>query len=189
MHDCRTMLESNEIENNHAGHSGIIIALEEKEEDGGRGEHIRTLSGQSHSEDGSCVYGYSSCQGKRATMEDCYDAKISNIDGHRVGFFGVFDGHGGCHAAEYLKKHLFENLTSHPKFFTDTKQAITESYQQTDAEFLKAESSIHRDGGSTASTAVLVGDQLYVANVGDSRAVISKAGEAIPFLRITSLIG
>lgn len=180
MHDCRTMLESNEIENNHAGHSGIIIALEEKEEDGGRGEHIRTLSGQSHSEDGSCVYGYSSCQGKRATMEDCYDAKISNIDGHRVGFFGVFDGHGGCHAAEYLKKHLFENLTSHPKFFTDTKQAITESYQQTDAEFLKAESSIHRDGGSTASTAVLVGDQLYVANVGDSRAVISKAGEAIP---------
>jgi protein phosphatase 1L len=35
----------------------------------------------------------------------------------------------------------------------------------------------HRDEGSTASTAVVVGDHLYVANVGDSRAIISKAGK------------
>lgn len=34
-----------------------------------------------------------------------------------------------------------------------------------------------RDDGSTASTAVLVGNHLYVANVGDSRTVISKAGK------------
>eukprot|EP01018_Ginkgo_biloba_P004435 Gb_02039 [translate_table: standard] len=129
------------------------------------------------SEDGRCSYGYSSVQGKRTTMEDSYDAKILKIDDHLVGFFGVFDGHGGSWAAEYLKQHLFENLIKHPKFITDTKLAITETYQQTDSEFLEAESSIYRDDGSTASTAVLVGDHLYVANVGDSRAVISKAGE------------
>ncbi|TQD81514.1 hypothetical protein C1H46_032957 [Malus baccata] len=54
-----------------------------------------------------------------------------------------------------------------------------ESYQQTDADFLDSERDIYRDDGSTASTAVLVGNHLYVANVGDSRTVISRAGKAI----------
>ena len=54
-----------------------------------------------------------------------------------------------------------------------------ETYQQTDMNFLDAERDTYRDDGSTASTAVLVGNHLYVANVGDSRAVISKAGKGI----------
>ena len=56
-----------------------------------------------------------------------------------------------------------------------------ETYQKTDTDFLESESSAFRDDGSTASTAVLVGDHLYVANVGDSRAVISKAGKGIAY--------
>ncbi|KAF5947554.1 hypothetical protein HYC85_013511 [Camellia sinensis] len=54
-----------------------------------------------------------------------------------------------------------------------------ETYQQTDMDFLESEKNTFRDDGSTASTAVLVGNHLYVANVGDSRTVISKAGKAI----------
>nr|ABK22639.1 unknown [Picea sitchensis] len=143
-------------------------------------QHFGPISGGGLSEDRRVTFGYSSFQGKRATMEDFYDAKISKFDDQMVGLFGVFDGHGGSRAAEYLKQHLFENLINHPQFATDTKLALSETYQQTDSEFLKAETSIYRDDGSTASTAVLVGDRLYVANVGDSRAVILKAGEAIP---------
>ncbi|PIA34644.1 hypothetical protein AQUCO_03700137v1 [Aquilegia coerulea] len=89
-------------------------------------------------------------------------------------------GHGGSRAAEYLKEHLFENLLKHPQFMTDTKSAISEIYKKTDMDFLDSERNTYRDDGSTASTAVLVGNQLYVANVGDSRAVISKEGLAIP---------
>ncbi|MBA0679840.1 hypothetical protein Goari_011586, partial [Gossypium aridum] len=92
----------------------------------------------------------------------------------------ICHGHGGSHAAEYLKQHLFENLMKHPKFITDTKLAISETYPQTDVDFLDSERNTYRDDGSTASTAVLVGNHLYVANVGDSRTIISKAGEAIP---------
>ncbi|KAJ6748825.1 PROTEIN PHOSPHATASE 2C 52-RELATED [Salix purpurea] len=113
-------------------------------------------------------------------MEDFFDVKNTTIDGQRVCMFGIFDGHGGSRAAEYLKEHLFENLLKHPQFITDTKLALSESYQQTDVDFLDSEKDTFRDDGSTASTAVLVGDHLYVANVGDSRTVILKGGKAIP---------
>ncbi len=123
-------------------------------------------------------YGYSSLRGKRASMEDFHDAKSSIVGDQVIGLFGVFDGHGGSRAAEYVKKNLFDNLLNHPKFVDDTKLAIAESYKQTDQDYLRAESNQQRDAGSTASTAVLVGDRLLVANVGDSRAVICRGGTA-----------
>ncbi|KAF3334987.1 putative protein phosphatase 2C 52 isoform X1 [Carex littledalei] len=137
-------------------------------------------SGGWKSEDGSLSCGYASFRGKRVTMEDFYDAKSSQIEGKVISLFGIFDGHGGSRAAEYLKEHLFSNLMKHPQFMTDTKLAISETYKKTDCDFLETETSTFRDDGSTASTAVLVENRLYVANVGDSRAIISKAGKAIP---------
>ncbi|KAI5597467.1 hypothetical protein BDE02_02G068200 [Populus trichocarpa] len=125
-------------------------------------------------------YGYSSFKGKRASMEDFYETSISEVDGQMVAFFGVFDGHGGARTAEYLKNNLFKNLSSHPDFIRDTKTAIVEAFRQTDAEYLHEEKAHQKDAGSTASTAVLLGDRLLVANVGDSRVVACRAGSAIP---------
>jgi len=111
-------------------------------------------------------------------------------------------GHGGARAAEYVKQNLFSNLIKHPKFISDTKSAIglyflcscfelfnqftsylfwillstADAYSHTDSEFLKSENNQNRDAGSTASTAILVGDRLLVVNVGDSRAVICRGG-------------
>ena len=51
-----------------------------------------------------------------------------------------------------------------------------EAFKQTDVDYLKEEKGYNRDSGSTASTAVLVGDRIVVANVGDSRVVASRAG-------------
>ncbi|KAM7272502.1 hypothetical protein ACFE04_027165 [Oxalis oulophora] len=148
--------------------------LPEKEDDG------NYVSGGWKSEDGKLSCGFSSFRGKRASMEDFYDIKTSKIDGKPICMFGIFDGHGGSRAADYLKQHLFDNLMKHPQFLTDTKLAISETYQKTDANFLDSEKDTFRDDGSTASTAVLVGNHLYVANVGDSRTILSKAGQAIP---------
>ncbi|KAG4136335.1 hypothetical protein ERO13_D08G274866v2 [Gossypium hirsutum] len=119
-------------------------------------------SSQVHAEDGPV------CGGglrKRSSMEDFYETRIDGVDGELVGLFGVFDGHGGARAAEYVKQNLFSNLIRHPKFISDTKSAI--------------ENNQNRDAGSTASTAILVGDRLLVANVGDSRAVICRGGNVI----------
>ncbi|XP_027091745.1 probable protein phosphatase 2C 11 isoform X1 [Coffea arabica] len=124
-------------------------------------------------------YGYSSFKGKRASMEDFYETRISEVDGQMVAFFGVFDGHGGSRTAEYLKNNLFKNLSRHPDFIRDTKSAIVEAFRQTDADYLNEEKGQQKDAGSTASTAVLLGDRLLVANVGDSRVVACRAGSAI----------
>ncbi|CAK9858594.1 unnamed protein product [Sphagnum jensenii] len=141
--------------------------------------HDAPVSGGGVSENLKFSYGFSSLRGKRASMEDFHDTKISKVASQVIGLFGVFDGHGGSRAAEYVKKHLFDNLLKHPKFIDDTKLAIAEAYKQTDQDYLKTEISQSRDAGSTASTAVLVGDRLLVANVGDSRAVICRGGKAV----------
>lgn len=145
-----------------------------------RTEAAGWVSGGFVSEDGKLSCGYSSFKGRRPTMEDCYDIKFTKINGQSVSLFGVFDGHGGTLAAEYLKEHLFENLMKHPQFLTDTKLAIRRTFLKTDADLLESVSNPFRDDGSTALTAVLVGKHLYVANVGDSRAVVSKSGKAVP---------
>ncbi|KAJ4958132.1 hypothetical protein NE237_025243 [Protea cynaroides] len=141
------------------------------------------VTGGGLSQNGKFSYGYASSAGKRSSMEDFYETRIDGVDGEVVGLFGVFDGHGGARAAEYVKQNLFSNLISHPKFISDTKSAIADAYNHTDSEFLKSESNQNRDAGSTASTAILVGDRLLVANVGDSRAVICRGGNAIAVSR------
>ncbi|CAJ2631065.1 unnamed protein product [Trifolium pratense] len=141
------------------------------------GGGISFLSG---SRNGKISYGYSSIKGKRSSMEDFFETKISEVDGQMVAFFGVFDGHGGSRTAEYLKHNLFKNLSSHPDFIRDTKTAIVEAFKQTDVDYLNEEKGHRRDAGSTASTALLLGDRILVANVGDSRVVASRAGLAVP---------
>lgn len=143
-------------------------------------DNVGYISGGYKSEDGKLSCGYSSIQGKRSSMEDFFDVKMTKMDGKTVCLFGIFDGHGGSRAADYLKEHLFENLMKHPQFLMDTKLAISETFKKTDTDFLDAQKDTFRDDGSTASTAILVDNHLYVANVGDSRTVISKAGKAIP---------
>ncbi|WJX15459.1 protein-serine/threonine phosphatase [Trifolium repens] len=142
--------------------------------------HLCFSSFLSGSRNGRISYGYSSIKGKRSSMEDFFETKISEVDGQMVAFFGVFDGHGGSRTAEYLKNNLFKNLSSHPDFIKDTKTAIVEAFKQTDVDYLNEEKGHQRDAGSTASTALLLGDRILVANVGDSRVVASRAGLAVP---------
>ncbi|KAE8789835.1 putative protein phosphatase 2C 56 [Hordeum vulgare] len=138
------------------------------------------ISGGLESEDGKLSCGYSSFKGRRPTMEDRYDVKFAKMKGQSISLFGVFDGHAGALAAEYLKEHLLDNLIEHPQFLKNTKLALKTTFLKTDADFLESVTTPYREDGSTALAAVLVGDQIYVANVGDSRAIALKGGKAIP---------
>eukprot|EP00877_Chromochloris_zofingiensis_P001081 jgi/Chrzof1/10974/Cz05g19070.t1 len=129
--------------------------------------------------DGKVSYGYALLRGKRSNMEDFHHAQFKREakSGEVIGLFGVFDGHGGPNAAEYVKQNLFINLVEHSKFSSDIASAVVESFEHTDTAYLTQDANTCRDDGCTAVTAVLVGNRLLIANVGDSRAVLARKGK------------
>ncbi|RZR93380.1 hypothetical protein BHM03_00021874 [Ensete ventricosum] len=96
----------------------------------------------------------------------------TNPDDH---FFGVFDGHGeyGAQCSQFTKRKLCENLLRNNRFQADAVEAIH-------AAFLATNSQLHADSlddgmsGTTAITILVRGRTIYVANAGDSRAVIAE---------------
>ncbi|KAL1560659.1 protein-serine/threonine phosphatase [Salvia divinorum] len=111
-------------------------------------------------------------------MEDCLVSELKTIDEDEVGLFAIYDGHMGHAVANFLQQNLFDNILKESDFWTNIKIALKSAYQKTDKEILEKSRELGK-GGSTAVNAILInGKKLIVANVGDSRAVISKKGVA-----------
>nr|CAB3487223.1 unnamed protein product [Digitaria exilis] len=112
-------------------------------------------------------------------MEDYHVADFMEVKGNELGLFAIFDGHLGDTVPAYLQKNLFSNILNEEEFWTHTDRAIIKAYEKTDQAILSHTPDLGQ-GGSTAVTAILVnGRKLWVANVGDSRAVLLKGGEPI----------
>ncbi|XP_042461506.1 protein phosphatase 2C and cyclic nucleotide-binding/kinase domain-containing protein-like isoform X1 [Zingiber officinale] len=96
----------------------------------------------------------------------------TNLDDH---FFGVFDGHGenGAQCSQFVKRKLCENLLRSNKFQTDAFKAIHAAFLATNSQ-LHADSLDDSMSGTTAITILVRGRTIYVANAGDSRAVIAE---------------
>lgn len=111
-------------------------------------------------------------------MEDYLVSEFKKVDHNDLGLFAIFDGHMGHNVARYLQSNLFDNILKEPDLWTDTEKAIKRAYRATDSYILEQSLQLGR-GGSTAVTAILINSQkLVIANVGDSRAVISRKGVA-----------
>ncbi|KAL9457812.1 hypothetical protein AB3S75_006792 [Citrus x aurantiifolia] len=125
------------------------------------------------------THGYHLVKGKsNHAMEDYLVSEFKQEKDNELGLFAIFDGHLGHDVANYLQTHLFDNILKEPDFWTDTESAIRRAYRMTDTKILE-QAFVLGKGGSTAVTAILInGQKLVVANVGDSRAVISKNGVA-----------
>ncbi|CAN1288710.1 Probable protein phosphatase 2C 39 [Linum perenne] len=101
-------------------------------------------------------------------MEDYIVSEFRSVQGNELGLFAIFDGHLSQSVPDYLRED----------FWTEPEKAITRAYKETDSEILDDAGNLGR-GGSTAVTAILINcHKLVVANVGDSRAVISNNGVA-----------
>ncbi|KAL0334475.1 UNVERIFIED_CONTAM: putative protein phosphatase 2C 10, partial [Sesamum angustifolium] len=137
-------------------------------------------SGKGSSSRGHVKYGFGLVKGKaNHPMEDYHVAKFVQFQGHELGLFAIFDGHLGDTVPAYLQKHLFRNILNEEQFWNDPSWSIAKAYERTDQSILTHSPDLGR-GGSTAVTAILInGRQLWVANVGDSRGVLSRRGQAI----------
>ncbi|XP_044526836.1 integrin-linked kinase-associated serine/threonine phosphatase 2C isoform X1 [Gracilinanus agilis] len=103
----------------------------------------------------------------------------------RVSYFAVFDGHGGVRASKFAAQNLHQNLIrKFPKgevisVEKTVKRCLLDTFKHTDEEFLKQASSqkpAWKDG-STATCVLAVDNVLYIANLGDSRAILCRYNE------------
>ncbi|XP_015932391.1 probable protein phosphatase 2C 27 [Arachis duranensis] len=96
-----------------------------------------------------------------------------------VSFYGVFDGHGGKSAAQFVRDHLPRIIVEDAGFPLELEKVVTKSFLDTDAELKTYSLESCLSSGTTALTAIIFGRSLLVANAGDCRAVLSRHGAAI----------
>ncbi|CAD8160352.1 unnamed protein product [Paramecium pentaurelia] len=95
----------------------------------------------------------------------------------RCSFFGVYDGHGGSACADFLRDNLHQFVIKELDFPWNPYEALRKGFAAAEQYFQDYAISQFNKGipersGSCAIVALLVGDVCYVANVGDSRAVL-----------------
>jgi len=138
-------------------------------------------------------YGACALQGKRDYMEDTHVAVLAEKEsdlGARdiLGYFSVFDGHGGNQTSQFLQEHFFDYLWQEVKIVDQQVPALKQPLTQA---FLNLEQDMHKvwietngknleNSGSTAVSVIVRSKEIICANVGDSRAVFSRAGGVVP---------
>lgn len=137
-------------------------------------------------------YGVSSMQGWRMNMEDSH---IAEPDFDKIAsLFAVFDGHGGPEVAKFCSKYFPNALKASPNYQAGRyKEALEETFLKMD-EMLQGDEGFtllkefrgdakggHSFAGCTANVVLITNNVIYVANAGDSRAVLySNEGEVTP---------
>ena len=135
---------------------------------------------------------------KQRSMEDksviIQDFAVS--DSLDFSFFAVFDGHSGTtcvrHVAEclpiVLRQYLLKSegtiseydlFDQQEKFYSFMNKVVNQSIQETDFAFYDDYGDYSLTSGSTGVIVLIVGDRIICANVGDSRAILSRKRKPI----------
>ncbi|KAL3649810.1 hypothetical protein CASFOL_006213 [Castilleja foliolosa] len=134
--------------------------------------HGQTEGSACFADNGVCVF---ALKGKKKFMEDAH--KIFSSPNGDKDFFGVYDGHGGSKAVEFVTENLhlkiFEMLDN-SLANKEKEEAVKEGYLKTDEEFLKQ----GMGSGVCCLTALIEGREMIVSNLGDCRAVLCRDGIA-----------
>ncbi|KAL1220108.1 Protein kinase and PP2C-like domain-containing protein [Cardamine amara subsp. amara] len=121
--------------------------------------------------------------GRRESMEDTHFLMPHMCNEESIHLFAIFDGHRGAAAAEFSAQVLPGLVQSSSS--RSAGEALSQAFVRTDLAF-RHELHSHRQSkrvsqkdwhpGCTAIASLIVENQLFVANVGDSRAILCRAG-------------
>ncbi|GBG32225.1 Protein phosphatase family protein [Hondaea fermentalgiana] len=123
-------------------------------------------------------FGFAETRGRRATMEDVTLLR-ENFGARQSDFlFGIFDGHGGVECAKFAQRWLPEVLQNELAAALDAHEAANRDATVTMC-MARAFRGVQAKcrylnimNGSCAVIAYVSGSDLYVANLGDSRALL-----------------
>lgn len=104
-------------------------------------------------------------QGARLEMEDtCFlDA---NFGGKGWLYGGIYDGHGGKFAAQYVAQHLHRVVLGHIMSGGTPQAAFIIGYETV------SDSLQHQTSGTTAADFIITDESIITANAGDSRVIL-----------------
>jgi serine/threonine protein phosphatase PrpC len=123
---------------------------------------------------------YADTRGKRPTMEDQVVIFGSFRGNPSEDYVAIFDGHGGEEAAIFSANTLHKVLAtelSNSTTLLDVKECLKNAFLKTHQQMKETSSKIQ--GGTTALVALVLENEAYLANAGDSRAVYSLDGKAV----------
>ncbi|CAD8151078.1 unnamed protein product [Paramecium octaurelia] len=139
-------------------------------------------------------YGFFQDPGTKRTQEDRYtiiqDLQVSSRV--PVSCYAIFDGHNGNSCANYMSQNLMDNIREdfnqeqkefdhQNKFLAFLYENIRSTFKETDNDFLTeiVQPNASTDSGCVAVVVMIIGDYIVSINCGDSRAILSRQGEAI----------
>ncbi|KFK41198.1 hypothetical protein AALP_AA2G098200 [Arabis alpina] len=130
-----------------------------------------------HQNDAVCLggngFGVVSTKGKKKFMEDSHRIAPCFAGSSNKSFFGVYDGHGGGKAAEFVAENLHKNvleMMKNCKEKVEKEEAFKAAYLSTDRDFLQ-EGVV---SGACSVTALIQDQEMIVSNLGDCRAVLCR---------------
>ncbi len=88
---------------------------------------------------------------------------------HISNFFAIYDGHNGDKISKYLKGNFHNLLYKNEKFISHPDEAIYNTFENIEQTLIN----IKDNCGSSALILLNIDKDIYVANLGDSRAIIS----------------
>ena len=98
----------------------------------------------------------------------------------KISYFAIFDGHGGEGCSEFLKNNFLNYLVENKNFPFDIKTSLIETFEKAEEEFFKQKCGNDLENsdksGSCALVSLLFDNKIYIANTGDSRAIMSING-------------
>lgn len=143
----------------------------------------KTEKTNEHGAGNGLCYGVSSMQGWRVEMEDAHRAITGlGTDLEDWSFFAVFDGHAGARVSAHCAEHLLESIVKTEEFQkSEVTKGIRSGFLNLDDRMrtLPELASGEDKSGSTAVCALISPRKVFVANCGDSRAVLCRAGQLV----------
>lgn len=97
-----------------------------------------------------------------------------------VSFFGIYDGHAGNKCADFLKDNLHQYIFRQDCFPKDPLKAIKKGFEEAEKIFISQvkPTNVINDfnrSGSCAIILIIMDDNVFIGNLGDSRALLSEA--------------
>ena len=100
------------------------------------------------------------------------ESKNNNKPWPNCSFFGLYDGHGGSKACDFLRDNLHKFIINDKYFPSNPQKAIANGFIYAEKMFFKNYKGID-SSGSCAIIILIIEKRCYIANVGDSRAILS----------------